>query len=410
MTSTASHDGDRMAFVAPVPEPRVLLDDDPEAQLKQLPTGPGVFVLFDANDRPILVAVTQNLQSMITRRLLPPPPAEGRKPGTDVRAITRSLAVVRTGSMFEAEWVWLHLARALQPDASAVTLDRWRCWFVHADPRQEFPRLIRTQHTGGLPGSDAGTTIGPFPDKAAAGRFIDAVEDAFDLCRYHQILVQAPTGVACAYKEMGRCDAPCDGSVSMDAYRQAFTHALCFAARRDNDHLRTLETQMQHAADAQAYERAMVLRRQLDARSSIHTGQAAHARDMGDFRWLVVAPSERSRWARIFIIVLGAIVPVMDVDATCDDEALRACTSDVLERARSQRCPPDARHIDGISLAARHLFKADRSTDAGMTFIHLGDSSDTTTLDAVCTAIGTHAEPPAREAPPCSDDASTTTQ
>src|SRR6185295_16204268 len=64
-----------------------------------------------------------------------------------------------------------------------------------------------------------GVFIGPIADKDTAGRLIERTIDAFDLCRYHHLLVQAPRATACAYKEMGRCPAPCDGSETMAGFR-----------------------------------------------------------------------------------------------------------------------------------------------------------------------------------------------
>jgi len=62
------------------------------------------------------------------------------------------------------------------------------------------------------------------PDAPPDGTFwpaglIEIAEDAFDLCRYYNVLVEAPGARACAYKEMGKCPAPCDGSISMEQYR-----------------------------------------------------------------------------------------------------------------------------------------------------------------------------------------------
>ena len=47
-----------------------------------------------------------------------------------------------------------------------------------------------------------------------------------DLCRKHDILVQAPTGQACVYHEMGRCPAPCDGSMTLEEPSYSGLHAL----------------------------------------------------------------------------------------------------------------------------------------------------------------------------------------
>ena len=62
--------------------------------------------------------------------------------------------------------------------------------------------------------------LGPVEDKNVAGKLIEDIADWFDLCRYYHILVESPNAKACAYKEMGKCPAPCDGSISMPQYRR----------------------------------------------------------------------------------------------------------------------------------------------------------------------------------------------
>ena len=66
-------------------------------------------------------------------------------------------------------------------------------------------------------------------DKTSAGKLIDTLEDLFDLCRYHNILLQTPNGKPCGRGEMGKgCPAPCDGSVPMSWYHEQLDHALAF--------------------------------------------------------------------------------------------------------------------------------------------------------------------------------------
>ena len=77
-------------------------------------------------------------------------------------------------------------------------------WFVHVNPQTDFPRYIKTTSLA----LSTGVRFGPIDDKHAAARLIELLEDGFDLCRFYSILVQAPAGLACAYKEMGKCPAP----------------------------------------------------------------------------------------------------------------------------------------------------------------------------------------------------------
>src|SRR5207244_13517095 len=130
------------------------------------------------------------------------------------REVVRKIYWKRVDSGFEADWVYYEAARQLFPDSYRGMVGFRPACFIHVNPETNFPRYTKT-----IDLAKRGELLGPIEDKHAAGTLIELVEDAFDLCRYYNILVQAPHGRACAYKEMGKCPAPCDGSIDMDQYR-----------------------------------------------------------------------------------------------------------------------------------------------------------------------------------------------
>src|SRR5207237_6872511 len=124
-------------------------------------------------------------------------------------------------------------------------------WFIHVNPQTNFPRYTKTIDLGGK----TGVFIGPLEDKYAAARLIEEIEDAFDLCRYYNILVQAPNARACAYKEMGKCPAPCDGTIAVDQYR-ALVEYSTRALTEPIDLVREHTRRMQSAAAGLHFESA----------------------------------------------------------------------------------------------------------------------------------------------------------
>ena len=88
-------------------------------------------------------------------------------------------------------------------------------WFVHVNPATTYPRYVKTSELA----RGAGVYLGPLEDKHAAQKLVHLAESLFDLCRDYSILTQSPSAGPCAWKQMGKCVGPCDGSVSLDAYR-----------------------------------------------------------------------------------------------------------------------------------------------------------------------------------------------
>ena len=222
--------GPTIAAVADPPsifEQRATFDPagDFEVFLKQAPARWVVYLLADAQDQPVQLLCVKNLRASLKRRLGGEESTVGLSKRVNYREIVRRIHWRCVDSALEADWMYLEAARLLFPGSYQGMVGFRPAWFVHVDPESEFPRWVKTtriseateRRSDGASQTRAttGMFIGPIEDKHAAHRLIEAVEDAFDLCRYYNVLLEAPRGKACAYKEMGRCPAPCDGTVGM---------------------------------------------------------------------------------------------------------------------------------------------------------------------------------------------------
>src|SRR6476469_750015 len=196
------------------------IDFDPagdfEAFVHQAPAKWAVYLMTDASDRPIQLLCVKNLRSSLKRRLSGEEPAAGLSKRVDYREVVRRIRWRRVDSAFEADWVYFEVARQVFPQSYRGMVGFRPAWFLHVNSESRFPRYVKTIDLT----PRAGEFLGPVEDKHAAARLIELVEDAFDLCRHYNLLTVAPGASACAYKGMGKCPAPCDGSISMDQYRR----------------------------------------------------------------------------------------------------------------------------------------------------------------------------------------------
>src|SRR5688572_16030952 len=182
--------------------------------LKLAPAKWAVYLLADEHDQPVQLLSVKNLRASLKRRL-GGEETIGLSKRVNYREIVRRVYWRRVDSGFEADFVYLEAARQLFPRTYQGMIGFKPAWFVQVDPANNFPRYIKTIQ----PLGKRGVILGPLEDKHAAARLIHLVEDSFDLCRYYNILVESPNAKACAYKEMGKCPAPCDGTISMNEYR-----------------------------------------------------------------------------------------------------------------------------------------------------------------------------------------------
>ena len=324
-------------------------DADFEAFLKDVPARWVVYLLADADDRPVQLLCVKNLRYSLKRRLGPDEPDAGPSRRVNYRDIVRRIHWRRVDSAFEADWLYYEAARVVFPQTYAGMVGFRPAWFVHVNPEHNFPRYVKT-----IDLSKSGLLIGPLEDKHAAANLIELAEDSFDLCRYYHVLVEAPTAKPCAYKEMGKCPAPCDGSISMGQYRGMVE----WSARTVVDPLPTVREhtrRMQHAAAELRFEAAGKIKGLIDKLSNLGKGQFRHVALLRDFRYLSLQHGPREGTAKVFLITPGAIedIAALVAEPTNPADLLRFA----LERAAGRHAESlNSSEAERVGIVSHHLF------------------------------------------------------
>lgn len=320
------------------------------------PARPGVVTFEGADGSCVLVAATGDVRAFVRARLGGGEAASGR---ADLRPVTARVRAVTVGSALEGDLVCLEVARERLPATYRALADRWRAWFVHLDPDAPAPAWRKTNllEPGGAPAG--GALLGPIPDKDSAGRFGEAIDDLFELCRYPRELAKAPAGTPCAYKEMGRCPAACDGSEPMSAYRARVRKAI--ACWRDGPG-RTkgeIERAMADAAAGQDFERAAALKSRLAAFGVVGRPRLAHVGVLEDLALLVAVPGQRAGWARVIVLAGGDWCPIADVEGDVRAGPAWSGFEAAVLRARRRAGPfpaaPEA--IERLGVIVSHWFR-----------------------------------------------------
>jgi hypothetical protein len=285
----------------------------------------------------------------------------------DYRELVRRVYWRRVDSAFEADAVYLEAARQIFPRTYRGMLGFDPAWFVHVNPATAFPRYVKT-----IDLSRQGVLIGPIEDKHAAARFVQLVEDAFDLCRYYNVLVEAPRGRACAYKEMGKCPAPCDGSISVEQYREMIrwsTATVVSPAGFVDEHTR----RMAAAAAELNFESAAKIKQYLAQILQFGKGSFRFARRLEDFRYLALQQGPRVGTAKLFLITPGNIEEVGGLIAA----PIRATDllRDILDRDAETSDDVGEQGAERVGVVADHLFRARRVSGLFVPLDQLEDRS-----------------------------------
>ena len=185
-------------------------DDAPEI-LRSIPTLPGVFALHGTpapeGQPPAQPYLTRaaDLRRRITRILAPP---DSQSKRLNLRSRVARIDYTITGSEFESTLTLYHAsAAAFGLDEARRRLKLRTPFFLRFTAENDYPRVYSTNR---LSKRALANFYGPFPSRAAADRYCDAVLDLFKLRRCVEDLVPYPEHPGCVYGEMNKCLAPCN--------------------------------------------------------------------------------------------------------------------------------------------------------------------------------------------------------
>jgi excinuclease ABC subunit C len=236
--------------------------------LRAIPAAPGVFSLRGETGEPYLTR-TADLRRRL-RRLLAPPEAvddQGRpilSKRLNLRERVRFIEYTRTGSDFESTLILYRASRsAFGPDEARRRLRLHPPYVLRVTMSHQHPRVYSTNR---LSKKSLHESFGPFPSRAAAERYCDAVLDLFLLRRCYEDLEPYPEHPGCVYGEMKKCMQPCkEGNpqaCTPDQYANEAKRVFAFFSTRGQSLLDEVAAQREAASEAMDFEAAAALHKQ----------------------------------------------------------------------------------------------------------------------------------------------------
>jgi excinuclease ABC subunit C len=229
--------------------------------LRAVPALPGVFALRGprAGDEPYLTRAA-DLRRRITRILAPP---DSQSKRLNLRERVATIEYTITGSEFESTLTLYHAAASIFGMAEARRRLRLHTpFFLRFTAENAYPRVYSTNR---LSKRALENTYGPFPSRAAADRYCDAVLDLFKLRRCYEDLAPYPEHPGCVYQEMKKCLAPCNQAQMPEgaaAYSAEAAAVKRFFDTRGESMIVDIGLEREVASSAMEFEKAAALHAQ----------------------------------------------------------------------------------------------------------------------------------------------------
>jgi DNA polymerase-3 subunit epsilon len=222
-----------------------------------LPSGPGVYIFRDGNDRALYVGTSKDVRTRVRNYFVS---SENRTRMAEMVSIAERVDAIACAHSLEAEVRELRLIAAHKPPYNRRSKypERtvWLKLTVEAYPRLSVVRSVR---------DDGAVYLGPFGSRRSAEAAINAVHDAVPLRQCTTTLSTRTTSPACALAEIGRCGAPCQHAESPEEYGR---HVETFTRAVNSDPTAMIEpllARIDVLALAQRYEEAGLARDRLAA-------------------------------------------------------------------------------------------------------------------------------------------------
>jgi DNA polymerase-3 subunit epsilon len=260
---------------------------------EDLPEGPGVYIFEDSAGVALYVGKSRSIRRRVRSYFTA---AEQRRRMTEMVGLADRVRAVPCATDLEAEVRELRTIEARAPRYNRRSRQPhnavWLKLTVERYPRISTVSTVRDDHGSGA------RYIGPFASRRSATAAAEALAEALPLRTCTQHLSARPKASACVLADLGRCPAPCLGTVDEHSYAQIVQKARAILSEDPGHAVESISARMRALAAQERYEdaatwrdRLAVLLRAIDQSVMSDTlGQIPHvvaARPSDDMGWEV---------------------------------------------------------------------------------------------------------------------------
>jgi len=264
-------------------------------QLKALPTKPGVYLFKDKEGKVIYVGKAANLNSRV-RSYFGAPSSLSAKIQRLVAKI-QDFEFVVTNSEQEALILECNMIKKYTPRYNVRLKDNKTFPYLKINVNEDWPGVYITRRVQ----KDGARYFGPFASAGSVRKTSRLIKKIFPF-RSCSKRIDGKDKRPCLDYYIRRCLGPCIGAVEKQEYHDVINQVILFLQGKQELILRELNTKMKAAAQQLQFERAALLRDQINAIEEVMEGQRIAKTFQGEKDIIGLAQNEKQAYVELFSI------------------------------------------------------------------------------------------------------------
>lgn len=276
---------------------------DFQEELRKLPDQPGVYIMHDKTDAIIYIGKAVSLRKRV-RQYFQPSHDEGIKKKQMVEHIARFEYII-TDSELEALVLECNLIKEHTPKYNTMLRDDKTYPYIRVTVGEDFPRVLFSRQQK----KDRSRYFGPYTSAGAVKDTIELINKLYQLRTCNRNL---PKDIGkdrpCLNYHIHQCNAPCQGYISKEEYRQRVDAAVEFLNGNYAPILKSLQEKMMAASEEMQFEKAIEYRDLLNSVKQIAQKQKITHNDGEDKDIIALAADDRDAVVQVFFIRDGKLI------------------------------------------------------------------------------------------------------
>lgn len=274
-----------------------------EEELKKLPAKPGVYIMRDQKDTIIYVGKAIILKNRVRQYF-----QNSRNLTSKIKQMVERIdhfEYIITDSELEALVLECNLIKEHRPKYNTMLKDDKSYPYIRVTVNETFPRVLFSRELK----KDKSKYFGPYTSITAVKDILDLLRKLYKIRTCNRNL---PKDIGkerpCLYYHMGQCDAPCQGFISEEEYKNNMNEVIEFLNGNYNPVVKMLEKKMLGAAESLEFEKAAELRDLLSSVKQIANKQKITNTDQGDRDIIAFARNKEEAVFQTFFIRGGKLI------------------------------------------------------------------------------------------------------